>query len=170
MNYYIFKTLRLLLGKIGIETDALGRGVAASPFGLHLLHKKPLNLHADHWLPLGDQWWHGLPNLLSIPCLDDHLFPVAKGRWTQSQKHSAVFQFYRRGGVELDHLEEIAFPPDEVALTIQILARRLALLPAEFLLLLLDPAQFGNRKDANCIEGHTRGGRNANLASRGIDA
>ena len=33
--------------------------------------------------------------------------------------------------IALDHLEEIAFPPNEVALTIQILARRLALLPAE---------------------------------------
>src|ERR1700730_1598701 len=81
-----------------------------------------------------------------------------------------MFQFDRRGFVALAHLEEIALPPDEVALTIQILARRLALLPTELLLLLLDPAQFGDRKNANCIEGHTRRGRNADLASRGIDA
>src|ERR1700737_1117963 len=91
MNYYIFKTLRRLLGKIGIEADALGRGVAASPLGLHFLHKELLHLHAHHWLPLCDQPWHGLPNLLSIPCLDSRLFLVARGRRTQSQNIRLCF-------------------------------------------------------------------------------
>src|SRR5215471_15095689 len=83
-----------------------------------------------------------LPLIRSSPSKDKgltRLLPHAADRTLTPQKHSVVFQFDRRGRVALDHLEEIAFPPDEMTLAIEIFTARLALLPPELLLLLLNP-------------------------------
>ncbi len=81
-----------------------------------------------------------------------------------------MFQCDGRRFVAFDHLEQVAFPPDVMAFTVQILARGFAFLFLEFLLLLLDPTQLGNGEDANGVEAHPGRGRNPHPAARWVNA
>lgn len=63
-----------------------------------------------------------------------------------------VLQFDSRRRILFDHLEQIAPSPDVMTLALDVLAGRLALLSAQFLLLALDPFEPGDHKDANGIE------------------
>jgi len=56
----VLQALRRFFGKLGIEPDIAGNRVAATPLGLHSLHKKPVYFHTQQRLPLGDQGWHGV--------------------------------------------------------------------------------------------------------------
>src|SRR5215510_10390113 len=57
-----------------------------------------------------------------------------------------------------------------MAFTVQILARCFAFLSLEFLLLLFDPTQPGNGKDANGVETHPERGRNPHSTARWVHA
>ena len=81
-----------------------------------------------------------------------------------------MLQLHRRRRIALDDLQQIALSPDVVAFAIQIFARRLALLLLQLLLLLLDPAELGNRKDADGVEASCATGGDAHPTGRRIDA
>ena len=72
--------------------------------------------------------------------------------------------------VALHHLEQVALAPDVVALAVQVLARRLALLLPELRLLLLDPAQLGDRERRGWCRGSCASGPRCAPARRGMDA
>src|SRR5262249_20608607 len=137
----VFEALSWLLGQLRVEAYTACPVVAASPFGFHALHKEPLYLQPQQRLPPGDQWRHSFLELLAIPCLyNGSLFPCISA-WTHPQEHATVLQGDGWRLVAFDHFEQIAFPPEVMAFTVQILARGVAFLFLEFLLLLFDPTQ-----------------------------
>jgi len=54
MHDDIFEALTGLFGEIAIDPDTMPAGVAASPFGLHLLHEDARYLNTQARLPFGD--------------------------------------------------------------------------------------------------------------------
>ena len=67
VNDKIFQTLARLLGEVGVQSDCVGAVIAATPLGFHALHKKPMNLHSQQWLPFCNHYWGGILDLLAIP-------------------------------------------------------------------------------------------------------
>ena len=57
-----------------------------------------------------------------------------------------------------------------MAFAVEVLARRFAFLLSELLLLVLDPAEFGNGKDADRVEIHTQGRRDSHPSGRRVYA
>src|SRR5258708_5668060 len=56
-----------------------------------------------------------------------------------------------------------------MAFTFKVLAWGFAFLLAEFLLLLFDPSEFGDRKDSDGVEIHPQRGRDPNSSGRRVD-
>src|SRR5688572_668743 len=79
-------------------------------------------------------------------------------------------QHYAGRLLAFDYLEKVAPAPHVVAFAIEILARRLALLLPQLLLLLANPLQLGDREHADRVEAHARGCGDPDAASRGMDA
>jgi type I restriction enzyme, R subunit len=168
---YIDKsTARRLLGQIGVQSDAFGSRIAAPPSGLHLLNEDAFHFHAQYRLPLRDEDEHSSPDLFSIPLGNDGLLRFVIRPRTNSQHHLIASQLNVRGVICLDQLQKVAFVPNIMAFAVEVLARRFAFLLAELVLLLLDPAQFGNGEDADGVQAHARRGRNPHSASRWIYA
>ena len=155
MNDDVFKAFRRFLGEIGVETNAACNRVAATPFGLHPPHKKPLHLHADVRLPFRDQWRHGLPELLTIPFLYDGLPLVFIGARTNMEPHPAVRQFNGRRMIAFNDLQQVTPPPDIMAFAVEILPWSFTVLFAQLRCWRLDPTQFGNGKHADGVEIHS---------------
>lgn len=54
MHHDVFQALDWLLGKVGVQTDARGSGVATSPFRFHLLYEEAGHLHTYEPFPFCD--------------------------------------------------------------------------------------------------------------------
>jgi hypothetical protein len=96
------------------------------------------------------------------PCL----IPVG----TPAKDQLAVTEFDRRGASGVDHLEQVALPPHEMAFPVEILAWRLALLFEQLLLLPADPRQFRDREDAEHIHFHPQRRRDGHPPGRRMHA
>jgi hypothetical protein len=68
------------------------------------------------------------------------------------------------GSVELDKLEHDALTPDEVAFTLDVLARGLALLHGDLALVAPDPDEVRDGEGADRVEARALGRRDADCA------
>ena len=91
--------------------------------------------------------------------LGDNIFlSVVVRSLVNPQNQFVVLQLDSRRGGFLNEFQQVALSPYVVALAVQVLARRFAFLFAQLRLLLLDPAQFGNREKTDSAELHAMRG------------
>ena len=131
----------------------------ATPFRLHSLDEKPPYLHPHESLPFFDQWWDCLPQQLTMPFFDNSLPLRFAGASAHMKYHLPVTQLNRRWLSGLHNFQQISFSPDVVTFSVDIVARGLAFLLPQFVLLLLDPRQLRNREDFGPYQGSYAQGR-----------
>ena len=166
----VLEALYRLFRQFSVEADGPGVGVAAAPAGLHALDEEPLHPHPQDRLPLLDQPGGDLPDLLAVPGGNDPLPLLLARSGPDPQHQGAGIEHHSRGGVLLDHLEQITRAPEGVTLAVEKLARCLPRLLPQLALLLLDPGELGDREDAQGVQVHARRRGDPDLAIRRIDA
>jgi hypothetical protein len=166
----IFKAFPRLSSKIGIQSDGPHAVIAATPFRLHSLHEESAHAYPHQSLPFFDQWRDGIPQLLSVPFLEDFLslrFVCAR---PHVEDHPRVTQLNGSWPIGFDNLQQIPLSPDVVRFSIDVFPGGLAFLFLQLSLLSLYPRQFCNRKDVDGVKTHVPGSGNAHPSGRRMDA
>lgn len=170
MNNDVFKALARLFGKVAVEADTAGAGIATAPFGLHALHVDFFHLHAHDLFPVGNQGDGGVAHLFTIPGGDDRLllFEITAG--ADRELHVIVFQLHGWNLIRLVHFEQIAPPPNIMAFPVHIVTRSFAFLRLHLGLMAFDPVHFGDDVHAQGIEADPPRRGDAHPARGRVDA
>ena len=135
MDDDVLQALPWLACKRGIQADGRLVRVAAPPLGLHPAHKEPLDVHRHDALPLLDKRLGRGAQFITVPFLQKFLLTGGIRSWPDPQHQPVVAEFHGGRLIDLQQVEQVPLAPDVVALTVQILSGRLALLIPQLLLL-----------------------------------
>jgi hypothetical protein len=134
------------------------------------LNQNPVHLHPQDRLPFRDHRGDLGSDLAPIKGIERSLPSGDVGTGANVKREAMMAEFDARRALRFLDLEQVAFAPDIMALALNIFAMRLAFLLPEFLLLALDPSEFGDSKNPDGVEVHPRGGRNPDSPAGWIDA
>jgi hypothetical protein len=134
------------------------------------LDEEPSHPYPHQSLPFFDQWRDGIPQLLTVPFLEDFLslrFVCAR---PHVEDHPSVTQLNGGCPIGFDNFEQIPLSPEVVRFPIDVFPGGLAFLFLQLSLLSLYPGQFCNREDADGVKAHMPRGGNAHPSGRRMDA
>ena len=136
----VLKALRWFFGQVRIQSNTGRCRVAAPPTRFHPLNEKSLDRNPQMRLPSRNQVWNLKPQLLSVPSLQNLLSLATIRSRSNDQCHFVDPYGNRWRLVFFNHSQQHPLPPYIVALAIDVVPRRLALLGHKLPLLLLDPS------------------------------
>lgn len=155
VNDHVLKALKRLLGKLGVESDASGARIARSPTSPHSLHEYLSSDNSNAWLPLHRKNPRRILEFLAIPGINDGSSRCEWCTGTNLQNERPVSQLDARSCVCIHDLQQTPATPNEVTLAVDELAWRLALLNRQASLLLSNPTQLGDDKEAKRLQIHS---------------